>query len=182
MDIAEVVTNSKQELINNMLKTLITPNVKETKHSTDEDLAYNNFICKANLGKSAVVELPMDYAIKHELFNLIKDKKVFIKNLVKFKVTFTTTKPTNVTYNTNFNAKFVGNEFNYSYLDNHPGIINVDNIKNIPIDYEGLMAVPPTILEYRHINRFNIHRVIYSPKHNGKVLYPRVVISNKVTV
>jgi hypothetical protein len=44
------------------------------------------------------------------------------------------------------------------------------------------MAVPPTVLEYKNFGRFNIHRVLYTPKFNGRFIYPRIVISNKVIV
>jgi len=176
----DLETSVKNELLSNILKTMVTPHVKEQKHSEADDNKYNSFIKSVISGKEATVQLPLDYALKENMFDLIKNSKVFIESSIKFVTSFTTKRPTFV--NTTFIEKYVGNEFNYSFLDNHPGIINVDKLKDIPIDYEGLMAVPPTVLEYKNLSRFNVHRIIYAPKHNGKSLYPRVVVSNKIIV
>lgn len=177
----EIEKLAKKELIDALLKIMVTPNVKKTDHSKTDDSNYENFIKSVMNGKNASVKLPLDYAIKDDMFNLIKDGKVFIDSSIKFTTSFTTVRPNSVEFS-EFNAKYNGCEFYYSFLDNHPGIINIDKLKDIPTDYEGLMAVPPTILEYKNILRFNIHRVIYTPKYNGKIIYPRVVISNKTTV
>lgn len=178
MGIEEV---AKKELLDSILKIMVTPNVKLSEHSEDEEAKYADFIKKVTNGKSASVQLSLDFALRNELFNLVKSGKVFIENSVKFVTTFTTKKPSDF-INSVFTSKYVGNEFAYSFLDNHPGIINIDKLKDIPIDYEGLMAVPPTILEYKNLNRFNVYRILYAPKHNGKSVYPRIVVSNKVTV
>ena len=177
----DIITASKKELIDRILKMMITPNVKQSSHSEADERAYSKFIKDVESGKQASVKLPLDFAIKDTLFNLIRDEKVFIDSSVKFVTSFTTKEPKNSVKNL-FMAKYKGNEFYYSFLDNHPGIINIDKLKDIPIDYEGLMAVPPTVLEYKNIENFNIHRVLYAPKHNGKTIYPRIVISNKFIV
>ena len=176
MEIEEV---AKQELINAILKTLITPNVKEEKHSDYDLNLYNTFISSVKSGNKSTVQLPLEFALKDDMFNLIKSGKVFVSNSVKFITTFTTVKPTDFV-NPSYYAKYIGNEFNYSFLDNHPGIINVDRLKDIPTDYEGLMAVPPTVLEYKHLNKFNLYRVIHAPIYNRKLIYRRVVVSNKL--
>ena len=172
---------AKKELLDNILKIMVTPNVKLADHSDDEEAKYRAFVTRAKIGRDASVQLPLDFALHDEMFNLIKANKVFIENSVKFVTAFTTKKPTDL-INSVSTAKYVGNEFNYSFLDNHPGIINVDKLRDIPVDYEGLMAVPPTVLEYKNLNWFNVYRVLYAPKHNGKSVYPRIVVSNKVTV
>lgn len=177
----DAVEFAKKEFIDSLLKIMVTPNVKQTKHSDIEEKAYSDFIKRVNSNKSATVQLPLDYAIKDAMFELIKDGKVFIESSVKFTTSFTTEIPSLV-QPTEFDATYAGNEFQYSFLDNHPGIINVDKLKDIPSDYEGLMAVPPTVLEYKNMVNFNIHRVIYTPKHNGKFIYPRIVVSNKIVV
>jgi len=172
---------AKKELIDSILKVMVTPSVKISEHSSAEDDKYNTFIKHVNLNKDATAQLPLDYALKDEMFNLIKNGKVFVESSVKFVTTFTTKRPSQLAHSI-FTEKYVGNEFNYSFLDNHPGIINIDKLKDIPIDYEGLMAVPPTVLEYKNLNRFNVYRILYAPKYNGKSLYPRIVVSNKVVV
>ena len=176
----DIETSAKQDLIDSILKIMVTPNIKPDKHSADDDIKYDEFLRKVRLGHQASTQLALDYALKHDMFELIKSEKIFIENSVKFVTSFTTKRP-NTSPNNSFNAKYIGNEFFYSFLDNHPGIINVDKLKDIPVDYEGLMAVPTTVLEYRNIMRFNIHRVLYTPKHFGKIIYPRIVVSNKFT-
>lgn len=173
--------SAKKELLDSILKVMVTPNARKESHSEDDEKKFCTFIKSVNMNKQATVQLPLDFALKHEMFDLVKSQKVFIENSVKFTTTFSTKKPTEFVKSV-FNARYVGNEFKYSFLDNHPGIINVDKLKDIPIDYEGLMAVPSTILEYKNLARFNIHRVLYTPKHFGKFIYPRVVISNKFIV
>lgn len=170
---------AKKELLDKLLAVLVTPNVKEITHSQEDESKYLNFINKVTLGKKAEVKLPSDYSLKFDLVSLIKNNKVFIESSAKFITTFTTNKPEKIIPQ-KFAEKYIGNELKYTFLDNHPGIINVNNLKDIPIDYEGLMAVPFTVLEYKNITNFNIHRVLYTPKVNGKIIYPRIVISNKV--
>lgn len=177
----DITTTSKQEFINKIISSLIAPsNIKSCKNFTEEnDKLYNSFISKVKHHKFASVKLPVDYVLKYELFSLLKEGSAFIESSSKFVSTITTSRPTDTADQTQYNTRFTGNEFSYSFLDNHPGILNVDHLKDIPKDYEGLMAVPVTVLEYRNINDYNIHRVIYAPKHRGKLIYPRIVVSNK---
>ena len=177
----DIEAAARNDLINNILKMLVTSSVKVSEHSDADNKRYDEFIKQVSLGRVVSAQLALDYTLRDEMFSLVKEGKVFIESSVKFVTTFTTKRPAKVEAS-EFTAKYIGNEFNYSFLDNHPGIINIDKLKDIPTDYEGLMAVPPTVLEYKHLLHFNIHRVLYAPKHNGKSLYPRVVISNKVIV
>ena len=175
----DLESNARKELLDSLLNIMVTPNLKESSHSETDDNKYNEFIKAAKLGRNASVQLALDYVLKNELFNLVKDGKVFIESSVKFVTTFSTKRQTS-SVKSEYSAKYVGNEFNYSFLDNHPGIINIDTVLDIPVDYEGLMAVPLTVLNYKNIVRFNIHRVIYTPKFRGKCIYPRIVVSNKL--
>jgi hypothetical protein len=177
----DLESNARKELIDSLLNVMVTPNVKLSSHNETDDNKYASFIKAVNLGRDSSVQLSLDYALKNEMFNLVKDYKVFIESSVKFITTFTTKRPI-VTEKANFSTKYIGNEFDYAFLDNHPGIINVDKLKDIPTDYEGLMAVPPTVLEYKNLVRFNVHRILYTPKFNGKFIYPRIVASNKFIV
>ena len=179
-----IVDAAKDEFVKKILEIMVTPNVKKIEFSNEDELNYNKFIKDVKAGKKATVVIPLEFTIREELFNLIKEHKLFVSSSVKFKATVTTEQPKNVSNNSKleFYAHYKGNEFHYSFLDNHPGIINIDRLKDIPIDYEGLMAVPLTVLVWNNIQKFNVHRVIYSPRHCGKVIYPRIVISNKVSV
>lgn len=172
---------AKQELIDNILKMMVTPNLKPQTYSDKDESAFKSFINSVKQNKKANVQLPIEFAIKHEMFSLIKAGKVFIKSSIRFNAEFTTEMPKDSAMS-KFESTYTGHEFYYSFLDNHPGIINIDKLKDIPIDYEGLMAVPLTVLEFKNFTRFNIHRVLYTPKHNGKTIYPRIVISNKVAI
>ena len=179
-----IVDAAKDEFVKKILEIMVTPNVKKIEFSNEDELNYNKFIKDVKAGKKATVVIPLEFTIREELFNLIKEHKLFVSSSVKFKATVTTEQPKNVSNHSKleFCAHYKGNEFHYSFLDNHPGIINIDRLKDIPIDYEGLMAVPLTVLVWNSIQKFNVHRVIYSPRHCGKVIYPRIVISNKVSI
>lgn len=178
-----IVDIAKDEFVKKILEIMVTPNVKKIEHSKDDELVYAKFIKDVKAGKKATAVIPLEFTIREELFNLIKEQKLFVDSSVKFRATVTTEQPKDSTSNKfEYSAYYKGNEFHYSFLDNHPGIINIYQLKDIPIDYEGLMAVPLTVLTWNNIQRFNVHKVIYSPRHCGKVIYPRVVISNKVSV
>lgn len=69
---------------------------------------------------------------------------------------------TNIPYNTTYESLiFLTKEENerkgvvYREYDNIKAI-NVDNIKNIPGDYDGLMGVPSTFMEYYNPNQFEV--------------------------
>lgn len=179
---SEVVSKIKERFISEILKALVTPNLPSRFYSDKDESAYNEFVKSARSGKKDVTAtVPFDFIIRDDLFNLIKDEKAFVVSSVKFNAVVSTKRP-NRTCSAIYTSTYSSCPFEYTFLDNHPGIINVDKIKDIPIDYEGLMAVPATILEYKNFTRFNIHRILYAPIYNGKRIYPRVVISNKCTV
>lgn len=76
-------------------------------------------------------------------------------------------------------------ENNYKKYDNYDAI-NIDKIKNIPINYYGLMGVPLTFLEKYNPNQFQIvgnEITLNIPKGrgyiNGKRLYSRIFIKWK---
>lgn len=172
---------AKKELIDKMIASMVEPNVKFVNQTEEDETRFKSFMKSLKTSKKLTAELPIEFALRSEIFDKIKRGEIFIDSSSKFTGMFTTERPDSKELNS-FEAKYVGNEFSYSFLDNHPGIINVDNIKSIPIDYEGLMAVPVTVLVAKNIFRFNIHRVIYTPKFKGKYIYPRVVVSNKFAI
>lgn len=172
---------AKQELIDKIVSSMIEPNVKFVNQTEEDETRFKSFMKSLKTSKKLTVELPIEFALRSEIFNKIKRGEIFIDSSSKFTGIFTTERPASKELNS-FEARYVGNEFSYSFLDNHPGIINVDSIKDIPVDYEGLMAVPVTVLVAKNIFRFNIHRVIYTPKFRGKYIYPRVVVSNKYSI
>lgn len=89
---------------------------------------------------------------------------------------------------------YVGNESDYPRYDDYEAI-NVDKVKDIPIDYEGAMGVPITFIDKYNPEQFEIidaigrHSLIDGPteerkglyltKINGKKKYTRIIIKNK---
>lgn len=56
--------------------------------------------------------------------------------------------------------------------------INCDKVKDIPLDYPGLMGVPITFLDKHDPEHFELIGMIRNPKINGKNLYRRLCIRN----
>jgi hypothetical protein len=135
------------------------------------------------------------------MFQYIKENKVWIgfNLLKKFKQPNGTLKDFgNICWFTNLNnekrndklvltKKYKGNEKDYPKYDNYDAI-NVDKIKDIPMDYDGPIGVPITYIDKYNPNQFEIlglddHRVIY-PKLagcnsiNGKKIYRRLIVKN----
>lgn len=70
------------------------------------------------------------------------------------------------------------NETDYKKYDNYDAI-EIDKVKNIPIDYYGEMGVPITFLDKFNENQFEIigiGRFVI----NGKIKYFRILIKHKM--
>lgn len=70
------------------------------------------------------------------------------------------------------------NPVDYPKYDNYDAI-EVSRVKNIPMDYNGLMGVPITFIRVTNYQQFEIVCKI-SPILNGKHLYSRLIIRRKV--
>jgi len=79
------------------------------------------------------------------------------------------------------------NEQDYPKYDNYE-IINIDKIKEIPLDYEGVMGVPITIIDKFNPNQFELLGLSNSARWigyecytfiNGRKIYNRIIIKNK---
>ena len=74
----------------------------------------------------------------------------------------------------------------YLKYDNYDGI-NVNRYIDIPMDYDGVMGVPITFLNYHNLGQFEIIGLDrYTGKNgdkdftiNGKMLFRRILIKNK---
>ena len=64
------------------------------------------------------------------------------------------------------------------YYKDDNGQTIVDRLKNIPLDYDGVLAVPLTFLQYSH-EEWEILSTRYKPKKDGKNLFRRVLIKRK---
>ena len=89
---------------------------------------------------------------------------------------------------------YKGNEKDYPKYDNYDAI-NVDKIKDIPLDYDGVMGVPITFLDDYNPDQFEIVGLIAGnikglagiksnnikdgPYINGKLRYGRILIKRK---
>ena len=69
------------------------------------------------------------------------------------------------------------NPVDYPKYDNYDAI-EVSKVKNIPMDYTGLMGVPITFIRVINYQQFEIVGKI-APILNGKQLYKRLIIRNK---
>ncbi|MBR2082534.1 MAG: adenine-specific methyltransferase EcoRI family protein [Elusimicrobiaceae bacterium] len=79
--------------------------------------------------------------------------------------------------------RYMGNEMQYARYDNYQGI-NVNNTKDIPLDYPGAMGVPITFLHKFNPNQFEIIQFRKGDDGkdlsiNGKCPYFRILIRHK---
>jgi hypothetical protein len=145
-----------------------------------------------------------------EIFKLIKDNKLWL-GVTSPKI-FTQPDKTikefgNIMWFTNLQHQkrneeiilyktYYGNESGYTKYDNYDAI-EVSKVKDIPIDYDGLMGVPITFLDKFNPNQFEIiwttdrggdgmledykkkHDRFDSPVVNGKGIYKRIIIKKK---
>ena len=139
-----------------------------------------------------------------EIFKLIKDNKLWLgytPQTMKFLTTDNKLKSVNASWFTNLNVekhyKFLDLRFKsyeknhelYSKYDNY-NVINVDKVKDIPGDYNGIMGVPITFLEYYNPEQFKILGIANSARWiyyevktiiNNKKIYNRLIIQkNKI--
>jgi hypothetical protein len=72
---------------------------------------------------------------------------------------------------------YKGNEDDYPKYDNYDAI-NVDKVKDIPIDYEGVMGVPITFLDVWNPEQFEVVKLIDGKYRsiNGQNIYQRIEI------
>ncbi|KFZ25535.1 MAG: hypothetical protein KQ78_02268 [Candidatus Izimaplasma bacterium HR2] len=80
--------------------------------------------------------------------------------------------------------KYYGNENEYPKYDNYDAI-NIDKVKDIPVDYEGIMGVPITFLDKHNTKQFEIVKFRKGDDNkdlciNGKCPYFRIIIKNKI--
>jgi len=139
-----------------------------------------------------------------EIFKLIKENKFWCGyNHVKefFRPDGTTKKFGNVSWYTNLpnskrkewietGKKYFGYENMYPKYDNYDAI-NVDKMNNIPMDYDGVMGVPITLIDYYNPDQFELLGHVGSVAAdgvysfagaifiNGKKLFKRVLIKKR---
>ena len=90
---------------------------------------------------------------------------------------------TNLTHNKRNEELILYKKYNkndYPKYDNYDAI-NVDKVKDIPIDYKGVMGVPITFMDKFNPEQFEILKLIEGKYRilNGKNIYQRLEIKNK---
>lgn len=76
------------------------------------------------------------------------------------------------------NFRQSGNTKNYQKYDNF-NAINVDYVKDIPSDYDGMIGVPPSVITSIDLNLYRLIGSYRNLKINGKVVPKRIVIQRK---
>lgn len=84
---------------------------------------------------------------------------------------------------------YEGNEDKYPFYDNYDGVINVNRVTDIPMDYKGVMGVPITFFNKFNPQQFKIVGLANSARYlgdyevytiiNGERIYNRIMIQNK---
>lgn len=65
----------------------------------------------------------------------------------------------------------------YKHYDEYPDIINVDKTKDIPIDYDGIMGVPITVIDKPEIIAYmELIDRIHDMHIEGKKMYQRYLV------
>lgn len=131
-----------------------------------------------------------------DIFNLIKENKLWlgINNVKDFIEPNGEKKSVYATWFTNIkhNKKneelllfkyYKGNELDYPKYDNY-NAINIDKVKDIPMDYEGYMGVPITFIDKYNPKQFEIIKFRKGSDEkdlsiNGKCPFSRILIKNK---
>ena len=117
-----------------------------------------------------------------EIFKLIKNNKLWLgvsPRSMNFKLSDNSIKGVNACWYTNLkhfkrNDKIIlfkkYNENYYPYYDNYDAI-NVNKIKDIPLDFEGIMGVPITFLDKHNPKQFDILGIMNSGEENKGIRY-----------
>ena len=133
-------------------------------------------------GSNRWFQAPDDYEVKENAagYKVIDGKKYYFVNGVTWFTNMPHIKP-----NKSIILTKTYNPIDYPHFDNYDAI-NVDKVKDIPMDYEGVMGVPTTFLYKYNPSQFEIvgldRYVEDNPKYghrftiNGKETYARILI------
>lgn len=67
----------------------------------------------------------------------------------------------------------------YPFYDNTFNVIECSKVKDIPMDFDGLMGVPITFAMKHNIEQFEVIDVLHHPTLDKKQLYKRIVIKHR---
>ena len=140
------------------------------------------------LNKKFIVIGPTKSGYDGKVFNMIKDGDVSIgyNSDMKFtdqrdggkKKQVQSTWFTNMEKPNKGNFRQSGNTNNYQKYDNF-NAINVDYVKDIPSDYDGMIGVPPSVITSIDLNLYRLIGSYRNLKINGKVVPKRIVIQKR---
>jgi len=141
-----------------------------------------------NLNKKFIVIGPTKSGYDGKVFNMIKNGDVSIGYNSDMKFTDQRDggkrKQVQSTWFTNMekpqkgNFRQSGNISNYQKYDNL-NAINVDYVKDIPSDYDGMIGVPPSVITSIDLNLYKLIGSYRNLRINGKVVPKRIVIQKK---
>lgn len=72
------------------------------------------------------------------------------------------------------------NDKTFQTYDHHPDILFIEKIADIPYDYDGLMAVPMTILYYNWLENYEFVGFAYSVRNGNKQHFSELCINDNV--
>ena len=134
-------------------------------------------------GSNRWFQAPDDYEVKENAagYKVIDGKKYYFVNGVTWFTNMPHIKP-----NKSIILTKTYNPIDYPHFDNYDAI-NVDKVKDIPIDYEGVMGVPITFLQYYNPKQFEIIKFRKGDddkdlSYNGNTPYFRILIKKKTIV
>lgn len=140
------------------------------------------------LNKKFIVIGPTKSGYDGKVFNMIKDGDVSIGYNSDMKFTDqrdgSKKKQVQSTWFTNMEKPNKGNfrqsenTKNFQKYDNF-NAINVDYVKDIPSDYDGMIGVPPSVITSIDLNLYRLIGSYRNLKINGKVVPKRIVIQRK---
>ena len=141
-----------------------------------------------NLNKKFIVIGPTKSGYDGKVFDMIKNGDVSIgyNSGMKFtdqrdggkKKQVQSTWFTNMEKPQKGNFRQSGNISNYQKYDNL-NAINVDYVKDIPSDYDGMIGVPPSVITSIDLNLYKLIGSYRNLRINGKVVPKRIVIQKK---
>lgn len=135
------------------------------------------FLDDVDGGIVSTVTVPMNMIVWEEIWPYIKSGSVILKSSLKFRSTITNDKSKYTPKA--FLPSMSYNPETHHCFDNHPTVININKVSEIPSDYFDLMGVPITFMINFNFDEFECIGIIRDGVCCGKKVYPRAIIKRK---
>ena len=148
-----------------------------------------NVVMKYN--KNFIVLAPITTTVYKNVFPYIRDNKIRLGVTIRGKATNFTgeygehKQIRNIEWFTTLNHNFMSepiklvksyNKEEYPFIDNYDDVININKVKDIPKDYNGLIAVPISYIYKHNSEQFKIVDYEVNPFVNGVNIFKRIII------